>query len=296
MSDEKIRILFIGDIVGSPGLRAVCNLLSQLKEQYDIDFCIANAENVAGGFGLTQSSAKKLYQAGVDALTLGNHAWSKQEILGWIDQDDCLARPANGHPDWPGRGYVILEKDGYRLAVLNLLGSAFMSAPISPFIHVKEQITRLRGEYGAQAVVVDFHAEATAEKMAMGYYLDGSVSALLGTHTHVQTADERILPLGTAYITDVGMTGAADGVIGMAVDCSLRRLADNLPARYAAATGPVLLQAVCVTIDKSDGKALLIERLQILEPEPEENLEEAEQTVSSASGKESETLHHANNQ
>jgi metallophosphoesterase (TIGR00282 family) len=222
---------------------------------------IANGENAAGGRGLTAAVAAELFAIGIDALTGGNHIWQNREAYDLLDADPRVLRPANYPPGVPGRGAaVITGPRGARLGVLNLQGRVFMSAIDDPFRIGREQAEALRAQ--VPAVVVDIHAEATSEKIAMGWYLDGRVSAVVGTHTHVQTADERILPGGTAYITDVGMTGPRDGIIGMAREGILERFLTQLPVKFDVAPGPVQLNAIVVTI-APDGRATAIERIQL---------------------------------
>jgi metallophosphoesterase (TIGR00282 family) len=257
-----VKVLFIGDVTGKPGRRIVAEKLPALRRAYGLDVVIANGENSAGGMGLTAGTAAELRAAGVDILTNGNHVWHNREAYGLLDADPQILRPANYPPGVPGRGVaVVTVTGGARIGVLNLQGRVFMQELDDPFRMAREQAGVLRAE--VPAVVVDFHAEATSEKVAMGWYLDGFVSAVIGTHTHVQTADERILPGGTAFITDVGMTGPRDGIIGMAREEILDRFLTQLPMRFEVAPGPVQLNAVVVTIG-DDGRASGIERVQIV--------------------------------
>ncbi|MGI6546213.1 MAG: TIGR00282 family metallophosphoesterase [Fastidiosipilaceae bacterium] len=276
MLDNVIRILFVGDIVGSSGIRVIRNTVPGLKKDRTIDLCIVNGENAANGLGITGPLAQKLYRCGVDCITLGNHTWSKWEIAKWIEQDLRMARPANGHVNWPGRGFVLLEHEGVKIGVLNLLGNVFLNAPSAAFSEAEHMVDFLRDAHGARIILVDFHAEATSEKQAMGHYLDGKVTAVIGTHTHVQTSDERLLPRGTAYITDVGMCGAVNGVIGMTLNSSLRRFVECLPSRYEPAKGTASMNAVLLSIDKESGEALSIERYNVQESE---NMHKPEQTL-----------------
>ncbi len=259
-----LRILFIGDVVGSGGVKYIKSVLPEMRIDLGIDLVIANAENAAGGLGLTPSLAKGLHEAGVQAMTLGNHTWSKQEVVALLEADQTVCRPANGHPNWPGRGYAIVECKGMTIAVINLLGQYALNAPMSPFLVIKDLMEEIRDMHPDAKFIVDMHAEATAEKLAMASYLDGMASAVLGTHTHVQTADERITELGTACITDVGMTGPMDGIIGMSKRSSLRRFVDQLPARYEVAQGPCMLNAVLIDL-AADGLATAIRRIQVSE-------------------------------
>lgn len=263
MNESALRILFVGDIVGTAGVKAVCRLAPLLKEKLAIDICVANGENAAGGLGITGSIATKLYENGVDGITLGNHVWSKWELAEWIATDQRMARPANGGREWPGRGYFLLDTPKGKLAVINLMGSVYMNTP-TPFPDAVAMVERMKTVYDARFVLVDFHAEATSEKIAMGYHLDGRASAVVGTHTHVQTADAHILPKGTGYISDVGMTGPDESVIGMSIDSALRRFVKNLPARYELAKGVARFNAVILALDPSTGLCVEIERLNFL--------------------------------
>jgi 2',3'-cyclic-nucleotide 2'-phosphodiesterase len=255
-----MKVLLIGDIVGLPGCRAVAELLPGIVSDYKIDITIANAENAAGGFGLTKTAALELFACGVRVLTSGNHIWDKRNIIKFIDSDRRLLRPANFPPETPGRGSVIIGHDSQeRIGVLNLAGRVFMDSLDCPFRAARREIDLLRED--TQVIIVDMHAEATAEKIALGWFLDGSVSAVLGTHTHVQTADERILPQGTAYITDAGMTGSADSVIGIRKEQALKRFLTQMPAHFAPAENDVQLQGVVVDIDPASGKSGHIERI-----------------------------------
>ena len=263
-SMQVLKVLFIGDIVGSSGVKYIKAVLPALKAEQGIDLVIANAENAAGGLGLTPSLARSLHEAGVKVMTLGNHTWSKWDVVDLLELDKTVCRPANGHPDWPGEGYVIVNVNGMTLAVISLLGHYALNAPISPFIIIKDLMGKIREEHPEARFIIDMHAEATAEKLAMAEFLDGEAAAVLGTHTHVQTADERITESGTAYITDVGMTGPKDGIIGMSKRSSLRRFVNLLPARYEVADGPCMLNAVVFELDET-GRAVSIERIQMAE-------------------------------
>jgi metallophosphoesterase (TIGR00282 family) len=260
-----LRILFIGDIVGSSGRKLLKAKLPEMKKKWQADVCIANAENAAAGLGLTASLAREIQTCGVDVITMGNHCWSKHELLNAVDDIRHLVRPANVPAAWPGRGFTVFEHPSGRLLVINLLGRVFMEPVDDPFTTADQLLNNLKKEYDTRLSVVDFHAEATAEKNAMAWHLDGRTSLVVGTHTHVQTADERILERGTAYITDVGMTGPTDGVIGMERESSLRRFVDHLPAPYEVAGGRSALCAVFVEADPATGQALQIERIRIEE-------------------------------
>lgn len=254
-----MRILFVGDVHGKPGRRTVARRVPVLRKELGVDFVVANAENSAGGVGLTPKTASELFEAGVDALTGGNHTWAKREAYELLDSDPRLVRPANYPPGVPGHGSTVLRKGNLALAVLNLQGRVFMEPLDDPFRVARAEVERLREL--TPFVLVDFHAEATSEKLAMGYYLDGLVTVVVGTHTHVQTADERVLPGGTAYITDVGMTGPRDGVIGMDREAILQRFLTQLPVRFEVAGGTVQFNAVLVEADSS-GRATSIRRIQ----------------------------------
>jgi metallophosphoesterase (TIGR00282 family) len=257
-----VKLLFVGDIVGSPGRRAVESLLPGLMEEHATDFVVVNGENSAGGLGITRKIALALYRAGVDAITLGNHAYRHSEVYPFLDEDDRIVRPANYPKGNPGRGHTVVEKDGVRLAVVNLSGTVFLDAARSPFAEVDAILAELKGK--ADHVLVDFHAEATSEKVAMGWYLDGRVTACVGTHTHVPTADARVLPGGTAYVTDVGMTGPRGGVIGVEKDLAVRRFTTMMPVKFETATDDPWLNAVLIEAG-DDGRATSIR--QILVPE-----------------------------
>ena len=256
-----MHILMIGDIVGACGRRLLKDHLTDIRQAYSIDVCIANGENAAAGLGLTSTLAKEIFDYGVDVITMGNHTWSKHELLSSIDDFTNLIRPANGPAGWPGRDHTVIDHPKGKVLVINLLGRVFMDAMDDPFATAERLLTRYKKDYNTKIAVVDFHAEATSEKNAMGWYLAGKASLVVGTHTHVQTADERILESSTAYITDVGMTGPLDGVIGMDRSSSLRRFVDRLPAPYEAARGPGALHGVVVRIDTASGQARSIERI-----------------------------------
>ncbi len=254
-----MKILFIGDIVGSPGRGAVKALVPKLKKEKAIDFVIANAENSSGGTGLTQKSAEELFDSGCDCLTSGDHIWKLKEVFKIIDHPYVL-RPLNLAPAVPGRGYCILKKNDLKLGVINLQGRVFMPAIECPFRAVREAVLQIRKE--TNCLLVDIHAEATSEKVAMGYFLDGEVSAVCGTHTHIQTADEKILPKGTAYISDAGMCGPYDSVIGQEKVRIIERFLTGMPVKFEVASGDVQLCGVIVDIDEASGKARGIERIQ----------------------------------
>lgn len=261
-----MRILCIGDIVGGSGLKRVQQELPTLKRDRGIDFVVANGENCAGGLGLTGLLAKQLYASGVDCITLGNHSWSKWELTHWIDSDPAMVRPLNGGKNWPGRGMAVFKRPEGNILVTQLLGAVFMDSCQSPFDAIEEQLASWKKEYSPVCTLVDFHAEATAEKVAMAHFLDGRVSAVFGTHTHVQTADARILERGTGYITDLGMTGPHAGVIGMDADSALRRFVNHLPSRYQLAAGPTSLQGALLEVDTKNGRCTHIETIFVGDP------------------------------
>jgi metallophosphoesterase (TIGR00282 family) len=257
-----MKILFVGDIVGRPGRRALKSLLPNVVDRYKIDFVIANGENAAGGFGITDRAATEIFECGVHAITSGNHVWDKKEAVGYLAREARVLRPLNYPPGVPGAGSLVHDLDmGVKVAVVNISGRVFMQGMDCPFRAADEEISRLKQI--TPNIIVDFHAEATSEKIAFGYYLDGRVSAVLGTHTHVQTADERVLDGGTAYITDVGMTGPVESVIGVDRDIVIERFLTHIPLRFEVAKGKTMLSAVVVEINGQTGKASAITRLQL---------------------------------
>ena len=257
-----MRILFIGDIVGQPGRQAVAQILPKLKEELSPVFVIANGENTAGVVGITREIALDLNHYGVDVITLGNHAWAKKEAYPYIDSDPGVLRPANYPTGVPGRGSAIYTTgSGESIGVVSLCGRVFMEPLEHPFTTADRIIDAMKPD--THVILIDFHAEATSEKCAFGLYMDGRVSAVVGTHTHVQTADEKVLPQGTAYITDVGMTGPIDSVIGVKTEIILSRFLTLLPARLEAAEGDSLFCAAVIDVNSSSGKAIGIRRLQI---------------------------------
>lgn len=256
------RLLFIGDIVGRPGRELVRRGLPPLVAHHNIDLVIANVENAAAGFGITPDVADDLFSHGVQVMTGGNHSWDKKEILPYIPEHPRLLRPANLPAGAPGRGAVVVRTSrGTPVAVVNVMGRVFMTAIDDPFRVVLAEVASVAPE--AKVVFVDFHAEATSEKVAMGWYLDGRVTAVVGTHTHVQTADERVLPQGTAFITDVGMTGPHDSVIGVERSAVIQRFLTGLPQRFETATENPRLHGVVVTADETTGRATGIERVSL---------------------------------
>jgi metallophosphoesterase (TIGR00282 family) len=256
-----MKILFLGDVVGKPGRHAVRSLLPRLITTEKLAFVVVNCENVAGGTGVDPGTAKELFDAGADVLTSGNHIWRSKDIVEYIDHEERLLRPANFPAGVPGRGWVVRElPGGQRIAVVNLIGRVFMDSVDCPF----QLAERLMPELLAHTpiVIVDMHGEATSEKSAMGWLLAGRASAVLGSHTHVQTADERILPGGTAYMTDVGMCGPMDSVIGVRREQVIQRFLNHMPVRFEVASGPVLVQGAIVDLDETTGRALKVRRLQ----------------------------------
>lgn len=258
-----MKILFIGDIVGRPGRQLVREALPRLVDQHVIDLVVANAENAAAGFGLTPDVVNELLNLGIDVLTTGNHVWDKRDGLVSLDQEPALLRPANYPPGTPGRGVGVFQTPaGLSVAVVNLQGRVFMAGLDCPFRKADAILAELGSE--RRIILVDFHAEATSEKGALGAYLDGRVTAVIGTHTHVQTADERVLPGGTAFISDAGMTGARDSVIGIRKELSIQRFLTQMPVRYEIAKKDPMLCAVVVDVDETTGKARQIERVKVL--------------------------------
>ncbi len=255
-----MRLLFIGDIVGRPGRDLVRHGLRGLVEHHHVDLVIANAENAAAGFGITREIGDQLLDWGVDVMTSGNHIWDKKEALEYIGAEARLLRPANYPSAAPGKGtYLARTRDDVSVGVINVMGRVFMLNIDDPFAVVSREVEAMRQR--ARVIFVDFHAEATSEKVAMGWHLDGKVTAVVGTHTHVQTADDRVLPKGTAYLTDVGMTGPHDSIIGVEIEPALNRFLTALPQKFETATGNPRLNAVVIEADEKTGRATDIERL-----------------------------------
>ena len=257
-----MNILFIGDIVGKPGRKILDRILPVLCRELSLDLVVANGENLAGGKGITKDAAGELFRSGVDVITGGNHTWQNRDSYSFIEEEARVLRPANfpGDPHVPGRGFGIFQTQaGHKLAVISLQGRIFMTPIDCPFSTVKRIVNQIRAQ--TRAILVDFHAEATSEKIAMGWFLDGTVSAVIGTHTHVATADGIILPGGTAYITDAGMTGSHDGVIGIKREIVLESMITRLPVRHKLSTGNPQLNSVLVNVDPESGKALAIQRI-----------------------------------
>jgi len=255
-----MNILFVGDIFGQPGRVAVGKIIPLLKKKHKIDFVIVNGENAAGGIGITADTARELFDYGVDVITTGNHIWKQKDIIEYIKSEPNLVRPLNFPPETPGKGSVVIEKKGLKVGVINILGRIFMSEIDCPFRVAAEEIKNISKQ--TPIIIVDIHAEATSEKKAIGWFFDGLVSAVVGTHTHVQTADERILPSGTAYISDVGMTGSMDSVIGIKREIAIRRFLTQLPIKFEVAQDNVQMNAVLLSINKK-GKANSIKRIQV---------------------------------
>lgn len=256
-----MKILFIGDIVGRPGREAVRNLLPKIKEEENIELVVANAENAAGGSGLTPSICEELFSLGIDVITSGDHVWKKREVLEVINKDNRILRPANYPEGAPGAGATVVTTEaGVKVGVVNLVGRVFMEALDCPFRAATREIERLKEQ--TPLIVVDIHAEATSEKQALGLFLDGQVAAVVGTHTHTQTADEKILPKGTAFITDLGMTGPFDSILGRRVEDILERFLMQVPIRFQMAKDNIQLHGAIVDIDTKSGCANSIKRIQ----------------------------------
>jgi 2',3'-cyclic-nucleotide 2'-phosphodiesterase len=255
-----MKLLFIGDIVGQPGRGAVRQLLPQLRQQHGLDFIIANGENSAGGSGITPRTAGEIFSAGVDIITSGDHLWDQKDVVELLQNDRRFLRPLNYPPGTPGQGSVVVQKDGLPpVAVMNLQGRTFMADLENPFLSVQPEIERLRRQ--TKIIFVDFHAEATSEKIAFARMLDGQVSAVVGTHTHVPTADEQIFPGGTAYLTDAGFTGPHESVLGREIAPVIKRFLTNMPQRFEVAKNRVLLHGAVIEIDDASGKAVKIQRV-----------------------------------
>lgn len=262
-----MRLLFVGDIVGKPGRRALADLLPGLREEHEPDWVVVNGENSAGGLGITERIARELLdELAVDVVTLGNHTYHHRDVYGFLGRDDRIIRPANYPKGNPGRGFTVVEKGGARLGVANLLGTVFVDAARSPFAEADAIVAELRDS--ADHVLLDFHAEATSEKVAMGWHVDGRVTACVGTHTHVPTSDYRVLPGGTAYISDVGMTGARGGVIGVKKEQALHRFRTLMPIRFETSDEDPWLMGVLIDADDS-GRATAIRQLLVEAPTPD---------------------------
>jgi metallophosphoesterase (TIGR00282 family) len=255
-----MRIVFFGDVVGRPGRRALGIVLRRLKREQSIDFVVANGENAAGGKGIDPGSAEELQDAGVDVITTGNHVWQNRDIIPYLGENGRVLRPLNFAPGTPGAGWVVRRtRDGLAVAVVNLIGRVFMGPADCPFRAVDAVLPEVRA--ATPVVVVDMHAEATSEKVGMGRYLDGRVSAVIGSHTHVQTADEAVLAGGTAVLSDAGMCGPEDSILGVRADRVLERFLRQMPVRFDVASGPVLVQGAVVEVDAASGRATSIARI-----------------------------------
>jgi len=262
---KPLTVLCVGDVFGDPGRRAVHTLLPKLRKQYDVDLAVVNVENAAAGYGVTPEIARAFLSDGVDVMTSGNHTWDRKEIIEYIVKENLLLRPANYPLGTPGAGSVVVKAGPHKVGVLNVMGRVFFPQHLDcPFRKADEEVARLRQD--TPIIVVDAHCEATSESQALGWYLDGRVSAVVGTHRHVQTADERVLTQGTAYITDLGMTGPVDSVIGVDPELAIGRFLTQMPNRFVPAKGPVALHGVVIRIDPETGKALGIERLRVPAP------------------------------
>lgn len=258
-----MRILFISDIFGKPGRKALMRMLPGLVAEHRIDFVVANGENAASGAGVTSKIAGTLINGGVDVITTGNHVWRQRDIAAFLEASDRIIRPANYLESNPGRGWTVVEKNGAKVAVINLAGNLYMSFANGAFQVIGDVLGAIPP--GVRHIIVDFHAEATSEKVAMGHLLDGKVTAVIGTHTHVQTADEKILSRGTAYITDAGMTGPQNSVIGVDKNIILKRFLTQMPVRFEVADEDVCVEGVIIE-DDDEGRAVSIERLHVTEP------------------------------
>ena len=259
-----MKVLFVADVVGKPGRAGLARAMPGLRDRHQPDLAIVNGENSAGGLGITEGTAKDLFSMGFDAITLGNHTYRRREVIPYLEHAERVVRPANFRRSNPGRDHTIVEADGMRVAVINLLGSLHLNAARSPFDEADAMLDRL--DDLADAFVIDFHAEVTSEKVAMGWHLDGRAAAVLGTHTHVPTADARIMPRGTAYISDVGMTGSRASVLGVRWEQALEGFRTQMPVKFDTADSDIWINAVSVTV-RQDGLAESIE--QILEPAPD---------------------------
>ncbi len=255
---RKMKILILGDVVSSIGCDHVRKILPKMKREHGIDFCIANGENSASGNGITPHSAQFLFDSGIDIITTGNHVYKRQEIYDFLDERNDIVRPANFYKGNPGKGYAVADLGRVKIGVVNLIGSFSMDSVDNPFIAAEKILDEIRD---CKIKIVDFHAEATSEKRAFGFFLDGRVSCVFGTHTHVQTADEQILPDGTAYITDVGMCGVRQSVLGVDKDIIIKKFIDSMPARFNAASGECMINAIVLEVNPSDGKAISVKRI-----------------------------------
>lgn len=260
-----MKVLFIGDIVGNTGRKALKDTLPKLKSQFNPDIIIANGENAAAGRGITAAIAREFFDWGIHGLTMGNHTWDNKEIFEFIDDEPRMIRPANYPPGTPGRGYTVVKNGSKELAIVNLMGRTFLPAIDCPFRAADEIVDMLRKKH--KHILVDFHAEATSEKIAMGWHLDGRASVVVGTHTHVQSNDDVVLPAGTAFITDVGMVGSREGILGMEREAVLRKFITQLPVRFQVDNGKWHFHAVVVDLDNQTGMAKKIQKIRLLEDE-----------------------------
>ena len=267
LRSAPVKILFIGDVVGAPGRKAVAQLVPKLRAEQNLSLVIANGENSAGGAGITVATANELFHAGVDAITSGDHLWDQREVLSLLQNEPRFVRPGNYPAGTPGHGSTVLErKESPPVAILNLQGRVFMADLENPFAAAQVEVEQLRRR--THVILVDFHAEATSEKIALARMLDGKVSAVIGTHTHVQTADEQIFPGGTAFLCDAGFTGAHDSVLGREIEPVIKRFLTNMPQRFEVAKQRVLLQGAIIDIDETSGRAREIRRVSESPPEP----------------------------
>lgn len=263
--ENIIKVLFIGDIVGNTGRKALREMLPGLKSKYQPHIIIANGENAASGRGITPAIANEFFNWGVHGITMGNHTWDNRAIFDFIDDENRIIRPANFPPGTPGRGYTVIQANGKQLAIVNLQGRTFLPAIDCPFRVGEEIVEELRRDH--KCILVDFHAEATSEKIAMGYYMDGMASIVVGTHTHVQSNDDTILPGGTAYLTDAGMVGSREGILGMEKDAVLYKFTTQLPSRFVVDEGKWHLHGLYAELDEATGKAVKLEKIRLREDE-----------------------------
>ena len=259
-----MKVLFIGDIVGECGKRMTIETIRRLKQEEKLDMIIANGENIAERNGITRALFDELSFAGVDVVTMGNHTWDNREIMKFIDETDRLIRPLNYPAGTPGRGYTVFDTGRALVGVVNLMGNVYISSLPSPFLYIEQVLSELKAQ-GVRHIIIDLHGEATSEKIAFGFHVDGQVSAVIGTHTHVQTADDKILEQGTAYISDAGMTGPYVSVLGVRKEISIQRFATQMPARFEQAGGQAQFNGVLLTLDDQTGLASEIRRLNIVE-------------------------------
>ena len=257
-----LNVLFVGDITGTAGMNKAVQELGRLRRQYKADLVVVNGENAAERNGITEKQFRDLRFAGADVITMGNHTWANAEIYHFIDREDALVRPYNYPKGTAGKGYTIVDLGRTQVAVINLLGNVFVSSLPSPFTVIDDLLEEIK-QQGVRVVLIDLHAEATSEKIAFANYVDGRVSAVIGTHTHVQTADETVLPKGTAYISDAGMTGAIHSVLGVKTELSIQQFVTQIPVRFVHAEGEATLQGVCIEIDDKTGKAVAITRIKV---------------------------------